>query len=52
VIIQAQEEAMQLLYFLIGKAKMLTALSGKLNPRQEKALLRMFAKGNLSLAKL
>lgn len=45
VIIQAQADAMQLLYFLIEKSKMLIALSGKINPRQEKALLRMFAEG-------
>ena len=46
VIIQAQEESLSLLYFLIEKSKMLTALSGKLNPRQEKVLLRMFAEGS------
>lgn len=45
VILQAQEESLNLLYFLIEKAKMLNALSGQLNPRQEKALLRMFAEG-------
>lgn len=45
VILQAQEESMHLLYFLIEKAKMLTTLSGQLNPRQEKVLLRMFAVG-------
>jgi Fic family protein len=44
-ILQAQEESMTLLYFLIEKSKMLTALSGQLNPRQEKVLLRMFAEG-------
>jgi len=30
---------------LIEKSKMLTTLSGQLNPRQEKVLLRMFAEG-------
>ncbi len=45
VILQAQTESMCLLYFLIDKSRMLTTLSGKLNPRQEKALLRMFAEG-------
>ena len=45
VILQAQDDSMQLLHFLIKKSKMLTALSGKLNHRQEKALLRMFAEG-------
>ena len=44
-ILQAQEESMALLHFLIEKSKMLTALSGQLNPRQEKVLLRMFAEG-------
>ena len=45
VILQAQEESMNLLYFLIEKSKMLTALSGQLNPRQKKVLLRMFSEG-------
>lgn len=36
---------MSLLYFLIEKSKMLTALSEQLNPRQEKVLLRMFEEG-------
>ncbi|MDR3624694.1 MAG: DUF4172 domain-containing protein [Chlamydiales bacterium] len=38
-------ESLNLLYFLINKSKMLTKLSGKINPRQEKVLLRMFAEG-------
>lgn len=45
VILQAQEESMDLLYFLIEKSKLLTMFSGQLNPRQEKILLRMFAEG-------
>ncbi len=45
VVLQAQEESMNLLYFLIAKSKMLTALTGHINPRQEKVLLRMFAEG-------
>lgn len=45
VVLQAQEESMNLLYFLIEKSKMLTALSGQLIPRQEKVLLRLFAEG-------
>ena len=44
-VLQAQEESMNLLYFLIEKSKMLTTLAGQLNPRQEKTLLRMFAEG-------
>lgn len=45
VILQAQEESMALLDFLIKKSKMLTMLAGQLNLRQEKVLLRMFAEG-------
>ena len=45
VILQAQKEADDLLWFIIKKTKMLTALSGRINPRQEKVLLRMFAEG-------
>lgn len=45
VVLQAHVESMDLLYFLIGKAKIMTTLSGQLNPRQEKVLLRIFAEG-------
>jgi Fic family protein len=45
VILQAQTDSLQLLYFLIAKAKMLSKLSGQINERQEKVLLRMFAEG-------
>lgn len=44
-ILQAQKESMSLLHFLIEKAKILTSLSGKLNDRQEKVLLRMLTEG-------
>lgn len=44
-VLQAQEESMSLLFFLIEKSKMLSALSGQINSRQMKALLRMFAEG-------
>lgn len=44
-ILQAQEESLNLLYFLVEKSKLLNALSGQINPRQEKVLLRMFAEG-------
>lgn len=44
-ILQAQKESMDLLHFLIEKSKMMTALSGQLNDRQEKVLLRMFSEG-------
>lgn len=45
VIIEGQKDSMNLLHFLIEKSKLLKDLSGKINPRQEKALLRMFAEG-------
>lgn len=45
VVLQAQEESYALLSFLINKAKILTNLSGKINLRQEKALVRIFAEG-------
>lgn len=45
VILEAHEESMNLLYFLIEKSKMLNALSEKINPRQMKVLLRMFEEG-------
>jgi len=45
IILEAQDEAMELLYFLIAKAKLLQAYSGQINARQEKVLLRMFAEG-------
>ncbi len=45
VVLQAHEESMSLLYFLIEKSKMLNALSEQINPRQTKVLLRMFAEG-------
>jgi len=45
VVLEAQEEALQLLNFLIEKSKLLTKLSGSLNSRQEKVLLRMFEEG-------
>jgi len=45
VIIQAQKESMELLYFIIDKARMLSSLQEQINPRQEKVLLRMFSEG-------
>ncbi len=45
VVLQAHEESMTLLYFIIEKSKMLERLSDKINPRQTKVLLRMFAEG-------
>lgn len=45
VILQAQKESLDLLQFLIEKSKLMTKLSGQLNQRQEKALLRVFEEG-------
>jgi Fic family protein len=45
VILEGQKDSMNMLYFLIEKSKMLTALSGQINPRKEKALLRIFSEG-------
>lgn len=45
MIIQAQEDSMKLLQFLLKKSQLLTSLGGRINPRQEKALLRMLAEG-------
>lgn len=45
VVLEAQKDSMKLLTFLINKSKIFTALSGQLNSRQEKALLRMFTEG-------
>jgi Fic family protein len=45
VVLQAHEESINLLYFLIEKSKMLNTLSGEINPRQSKVLLRMFEEG-------
>lgn len=44
-ILQAQNASMELLRFLIQKSKLLLSLAGRLNPRQEKVLLRMFDAG-------
>ena len=45
VVLQAQEESLILLNFMIEKTKLLTKLAGKINQRQEKILLRMFQEG-------
>jgi Fic family protein len=45
VVVQAHEESMGMLYFLIEKSKLLNRLSGQINERQMKVLLRMFAEG-------
>lgn len=43
--LEAQRRTIALVEFLIDKAKLLDRLKGQLNPRQEKALLRMFREG-------
>lgn len=45
MILQAQEDSMNLLVFLIEKSKMLKRLEGQINQRQEKVLLRLFKEG-------
>jgi Fic family protein len=45
VILQAHDESMVLLYFLIEKSKLLNRLSDQITPRQTKVLMRMFAEG-------
>ncbi|NGX41794.1 MAG: Adenosine monophosphate-protein transferase SoFic [Chlamydiae bacterium] len=45
VIVQSQEESLDLIHFLMAKSKLMGDLTGKINERQEKVLLRMFAEG-------
>ncbi len=45
VILQAQEESVSLINFLMIKSKLMNQLIGKINKRQEKVLLRMFEEG-------
>lgn len=45
VALRAQTEAAALLSFLLEKSRILTKLSGQINERQEKVLLRMFQEG-------
>lgn len=44
-ILKAQEESIILLHFLIGKTKLFSRISGLINPRQEKALLKIYESG-------
>lgn len=44
-ILQAQKNSEELLDFLLAKTKLFDQLRGKINHRQEKALLRMFKEG-------
>jgi Fic family protein len=45
VVLEAQEESLKLLNFIIEKSKLMSKLVDKLNLRQEKVLLRMFEEG-------
>ena len=45
VILQAQEKSFILINFLMSKTNLMSSLSGKINKRQKKALLRMFEEG-------
>ena len=45
IIIEAQEAGFRMVDFILAKSRLLDRLRGRLNPRQEKALLRMFAEG-------
>ncbi len=44
-IVEAQNHTQQMVEFLIAKTKFFDRLRGKLNPRQEKAINRMFREG-------
>ncbi len=44
-VLSAQGHTLRWLEFLIGKARLLDRLRGRINPRQEKALLRMLREG-------
>lgn len=46
-VLQAQKDSMDIIQFLVAKSKLLNALVGKMNVRQEKALLKMFESGPL-----
>lgn len=45
IALAAQQRTIERVEFLIAKSHLLERLRGKINPRQEKALLRMFAEG-------
>lgn len=45
VVLQAQEESLNLLNFIMEKSELMLKLADKINPRQEKVLLRMFQEG-------
>ena len=45
IILHAQGESFRLINFLMAKSRIMHSLDGKINPRQEKVLLRIFAEG-------
>ncbi|MGZ3632992.1 MAG: DUF4172 domain-containing protein [Parachlamydiaceae bacterium] len=45
VILQAQNNSIQLINFLVKKSSLMNSCKGKINSRQEKALLRIFSEG-------
>jgi len=45
VVLEAQQRTQDRVHFLLAKAKLLDRLRGRINARQEKALLRLFAEG-------
>lgn len=45
VILQAQNESLKWIEFLVNKSKLMQQLKGKINKRQEKVLLKMFEQG-------
>lgn len=45
VIVQSQKDSLCLVNFLMAKSKLMNGLTGKINARQEKALMRMFTEG-------
>lgn len=45
IVLEAQQRTLDRVHFLLAKAKLLDRLRGKINSRQEKALVRMFAEG-------
>lgn len=45
IALAAQQRALDRVHFLLAKAKLLDHLRGRINARQEKAVLRMFAEG-------
>lgn len=45
IALAAQQRTIARVEFLIAKSRLLKRISGEINPRQEKALLRMFAEG-------